>query len=295
MNRREIPLKTHLDPGLYLCAVPIGNARDITLRVLDILENADVIAAEDTRSCRKLMEIHGIAPRDRPMLAYHDHSGEAARDKLIRWIAEGKSVAYLSEAGTPLVADPGYKLAAAVRAQGLPLTTAPGASAALAALTVSGLPSDAFHFVGFLPTAAAARRTVLETLKNLDATIIVYESPKRIHSLLGDLCDMWGRDRKAVLCRELTKKFEEVLTGSVSELLEQISDRTLKGELVVLLDRDREAPLDETDIDTALRKAMTSMRVKDAATAVAGALGVPRRQVYQRALELNKNDDDAEK
>ncbi|MGJ8611192.1 MAG: 16S rRNA (cytidine(1402)-2'-O)-methyltransferase, partial [Octadecabacter sp.] len=173
MNHRNIPLTA----GLYLCAVPIGNARDITLRTLDILASADVIASEDTRSTRKLMEIHGISAGTRPMVAYHDHSPPAVRDRLLAAVRDGKSLAYVSEAGTPLVADPGYKLAADMREQGLPLTTAPGASAVLAALTVAGLPSDAFHFAGFLPNATTARRTALLGLKDLQATVVLYESP----------------------------------------------------------------------------------------------------------------------
>jgi 16S rRNA (cytidine1402-2'-O)-methyltransferase len=282
MNHRTVPLSA----GLYLCAVPIGNARDITLRTLDILASADVIAAEDTRSTRKLMEIHGISAGKRPMVAYHDHSQAPVRDRLLAAVREGKSVAYVSEAGTPLVADPGYKLAADMREADLPLTTAPGASAVLAALTVSGLPSDAFHFAGFLSNSTGARRTALEGLKDLQATVVLYESPKRIHAMLNDLREVLGDNRKVVICRELTKKFEEVLTGTPSDLLEQLDGRSLKGEIVVLLDRGEVAELNEDDVKEALLSAMQTMRVKDAATAVAGATGMARRDVYQLALSL---------
>ncbi|WP_281984617.1 16S rRNA (cytidine(1402)-2'-O)-methyltransferase [Thalassorhabdomicrobium marinisediminis] len=284
---RTVPLTA----GLYLCAVPIGNARDVTLRTLDILASADVIAAEDTRTARKLMDIHGIPIGRRRMIAYHDHSGEATREKILAAVVEGQSVAYVSEAGTPLVADPGYKLAAAFRDLGLPLTAAPGASAVLAALTVAGLPSDAFHFAGFLPAGSAARRRALEALQDVAATLVLYESPKRIYGLLTDLGQVLGESREVALCRELTKKFEEVLRGTPEDLLEQLDGRSLKGELVVLVGRRTGAELDEGAVQQALRSAMQTMRIKDAATAVAGATGRPRRDIYQLALSLKEEDD----
>lgn len=289
-NRTDTPTAAHrnvpLAAGLYLCAVPIGNARDVTLRTLDILASADVIAAEDTRTARKLMDIHGVPIGDRPMVAYHDHSGANVRVRLMDAVRAGKSVAYVSEAGTPLVADPGYKLAADMREADLPLTAAPGASAVLAALTVSGLPSDAFHFAGFLPNASSARRIGLEELRDIPATLVLYESPKRVHALLGDICDICGQDRMVVICRELTKKFEEVLRGPADTLRSAISDRTLKGEIVVLVSRGTGDVLSDDEVKNALRTAMGTMRVKDAATAVAGATGRARRDVYQMAIEL---------
>ncbi len=287
MNHRKVPLSA----GLYLCAVPIGNARDVTLRTLDILASADVIAAEDTRTCRKLMEIHGIPLGDRRVVAYHDHSAAPVRDRLMDAVRLGQSLAYVSEAGTPLVADPGYKLAAAMKDAGLPLTAAPGASAVLAALTVSGLPSDAFYFSGFLPSSSGARKKALEDLKATPATLIFYESPKRIHSMLGDVCEVFEDSRQVVICRELTKKFEEVLRGSAAELLEELGGRTLKGEIVVLVARGTHDAVGEDDVRAALRSAMQTMRVKDAATAVAGATGMARRDVYQLALSLKENEE----
>ncbi len=282
MNHKVIPLSA----GLYLCAVPIGNARDVTLRTLDILASADVIAAEDTRTARKLMEIHGISIGDRKMVAYHDHSGEGVRSRLMGLVRDGKSVAYVSEAGTPLVADPGYKLAADMREADLPLTAAPGASAVLAALTVSGLPSDAFHFAGFLPNATGARCKGLEGLRSIDATVVLYESPKRIRALLTDITATMGPDKQVVICRELTKKFEEVLRGTAQQLSDELEDRTLKGEIVVLIARGDQTETPEVDVKAALTQAMQTMRMKDAATAVAGATGLPRRDVYQMALSL---------
>lgn len=286
MNHRIIPLSA----GLYLCAVPIGNARDVTLRTLDILASADVIAAEDTRTARKLMDIHAVPIGDRPMVAYHDHSGDAVRARLMDQVRAGKSVAYVSEAGTPLVADPGYKLAADMRAADLPLTAAPGASAVLAALTVSGLPSDAFHFAGFMPNAASARRTRLEKLRDVEATLVLYESPKRIAALTSDVVLAFGPDRQMVICRELTKKFEEVLRGTAEDLATRLQDRSLKGEIVVLIARNADKLTDVADVKALLRTALVSMRVKDAANAVAGATGLPRRDVYQMALDLKDED-----
>ena len=204
-------------------------------------------------------------------------------------VEAGQSVAYVSEAGTPLVADPGYKLAAAFREKGLAMTAAPGASAVLTALTVSGLPSDAFHFAGFLPSTQAARRKGLEELRDIPATVVLYESPKRIHGLLGDLCEVLGENRDVVICRELTKKFEEVLRGTGPELVDALDGRTLKGEIVVLIARGDGDVLNEDDVKNALISAMKTMRVKDAATAVAGATGMARRDVYQLALSLKDN------
>ncbi|MEL6959174.1 MAG: 16S rRNA (cytidine(1402)-2'-O)-methyltransferase [Pseudomonadota bacterium] len=287
MNHTQIPLSA----GLYLCAVPIGNLRDITLRVLDILASADLIAAEDTRTARKLMELHGVPLGDRKVVAYHDHSGDGVRTRLLADIRDGRSVAYVSEAGTPLIADPGYKLAAACHAQNLPVTAAPGASAVLSALTVSGLPSDAFVFAGFLPSSAQARRTALEGWRDAPATLIFYESPRRIHGMLGDVCEVMGKARPVVICRELTKKFEEVLRGPASEIRERIADRTLKGEIVVLIGAGDAQDWTDQAVQDALRDAMATMRVKDAANAVAGASGRTRRDVYQLALTMKDKSD----
>lgn len=276
-----------LEPGLYLVATPIGNARDITLRALDILASADVIAAEDTRTARKLMELHGIAVGKRPLIPYHDHSGPNGRAGILKLIGEGRSVTYVSEAGTPLVADPGYALAREVGGAGHLVTAAPGASAVLTALSLSALPSDRFLFAGFAPSAKAARRTWLQELVNIPATLVIYESPKRINQLLADLCETADDSRQAAVARELTKKFEEVVRGSLAELRDQLSERTLKGEIVLVLDRGTAAVSDET-MEEALLKAMQTMSVKDAAATVAAAHGLPKRKVYQAALELSK-------
>ncbi len=282
------PKQQALAPGLYLVATPIGTARDITLRTLDILAAAEVIAAEDTRSLRKLMDIHGIALGDRPLVAYHDHNGAKARPRLMRALEEGRSVVYASEAGTPMVADPGYDLARAAVAEGHPLSSAPGPSAVIAALTVSGLPTDQFFFAGFLPNAAGKRKTALRALETVPGTLVFYESPKRVAAMLRDAAEVLGPERQAAVCRELTKKFEEVLRGSLDELADLCAERALKGEIVVLVDRGRLPKIRESDLDSRLTEALKEASVRDAADRVSAELGLKRRQVYQRALDLDK-------
>lgn len=278
-----------LSAGLYFVATPIGTARDITLRGLDILANADLIAAEDTRTARKLMEIHGVALGQRQVVAYHDHSGDNIAKRLVDQIAAGKSVAYVSEAGTPLVADPGYELGCAVIAAGLDVRAAPGASALLAALAVAGLPTDRFLFVGFLPSGKTQRDTEIASLRDLPFTMVFYESPKRIHEMLDSLCEILGPEREIAVCRELTKKFEDVRRGTIAQVRETFADQTARGEFVVIVGRGGAVTVEENDVEAALREAMKTMRVKDAATAVAGALGLQRRQVYQIALAMEKD------
>lgn len=282
------PIVTRGKPvaGLHLIATPIGAARDITLRALDILAGADVLAAEDTRTLRHLMEIHGIPLQGRPLLAYHDHNGEAARPRLLAELRAGKSVAYASEAGTPLIADPGFQLARAAIAEALPVLAAPGASAVLCALTVSGLPSDRFLFAGFLPNRSAARQRDLDLLKTTQATLIFYESPKRLAACLRDMVTVLGADRHTAVCRELTKKFEEVTRGPLRDLADLYAHRAVKGEIVVLVDRAPAENVGEDQIKAALVQALETLSVKDAVAEVAERLGLARRDVYQRALKL---------
>ncbi|MDE3240085.1 MAG: 16S rRNA (cytidine(1402)-2'-O)-methyltransferase [Paracoccaceae bacterium] len=275
-----------LAPGLYFLATPIGAARDITLRALDILRSADVLAAEDTRTLRHLMEIHGIPLNGRPLVAYHDHNGAAARPRLLRDLGEGRSVAYASEAGTPLVADPGYQLSRAAIAQGYPVFAAPGPSAVLAALTVSGLPTDRFLFAGFPPATAGARKRFFESFAAAQATLVFYESPKRVSRTLGEMCDSLGQERQAAVCRELTKRFEEVSRGTLGDLATQFADRDVKGEIVVVVDRPAEVAAGADDLEAALRLALADQSMKDAVASVSEALGLPRRDVYQAALRL---------
>lgn len=283
--------KLKLAAGLYFVATPIGTARDITLRALDILANADVIAAEDTRSMRKLMDIHGVPLGDRPLLAYHDHNGNKMRPKLLEYLANGASVAYGSEAGTPLIADPGFHLSKEAADLGHLVTSAPGPSAFVTALTLAGLPTDRFLFEGFLPNTSSQRRAKLQKLIEVEATLIFYESPKRLAAMLSDAADVLGGTRHAVYCRELTKKFEEVRRGTLDELARATQGQTIKGEIVVLIDRAQEPNINELDLETQLRRALMSMSVRDAAETVAQATGLPKRQIYKMALDLGSNDD----
>lgn len=273
-----------LGPGLHLVSTPIGAARDITLRALDILAAADVLAAEDTRTLRHLMEIHGIALNGRPLVPCHDHNEASATPRLLRAIAEGKSVAYASEAGTPLVSDPGFQLARAAIAEGLPVLAAPGPSAVLCALTVAGLPSDRFLFAGFPPAQRSARQRFFQELKDTQATLIFYESPKRVYQMLDDLSQVMGGLRYAAVCRELTKRFEEVTRGTLAEVTAIFAERDVKGEIVVLVDRAAVGATDAATWEDALDRAMQTMSVKDAAAMVAEAYDLPRRDVYQVAL-----------
>ncbi|MHA6263449.1 16S rRNA (cytidine(1402)-2'-O)-methyltransferase [Arenibacterium sp. CAU 1754] len=280
--------KIRLAPGLYFVATPIGTARDITLRALDVLASADMLAAEDTRSLRRLMDIHGVPLGDRRVMAYHDHSGAGAQARLIAALEQGQSVAYASEAGMPLIADPGYELSKAAAEAGYSVTAAPGPSAVLTALTLAGLPTDAFFFGGFLPNATAARRTRLEQLRDVPGTLVFYESPKRVAASLADMVEVLGAERPAAMCRELTKKFEEVRRAPLGDLAASLAGTTPKGEIVLVVDRARSETVSDSDIEQALTEAMKSHSVKDAAELVSKMFAVPKRQAYQMALKLGK-------
>ncbi len=279
-----------LPAGLYFVATPIGAARDITLRALDILASATVLAAEDTRTLRHLMELHGIPLGGRPLMAYHDHNGAAIRPRLMTALGEGRSVAYASEAGTPLLADPGFQLARAAIAAGHPVLAAPGPSALLAALGVAGLPTDRFLFAGFPPPTAAARRRFFSELAAIQATQVFYESPKRLNQSLGDMVQVFGEERQVAVCRELTKRFETVVRGTLASVTQQFAGTVVRGEVVVVLDRAAPAPVAEDAVASALTAALAGATVKDAATAVAARLGLPRRDVYQMALRLTEGE-----
>jgi len=278
--------KTVLAPGLYLVATPIGAARDITLRALDVLASADTIAAEDTRTLRNLLRIHDVPLGERRLAAHHDYSSKRAAKRLVNEIAAGRSVAYASEAGTPLISDPGFELCRATITAGLPVFPVPGPSAMAAALTVAGLPADRFLFAGFPPRAGAARTRFLGELSGIGATLILYESPRRIQATLSDCVECLGGHRRAALCRELTKKFEETVRGTLTELADVFANRDVKGEIVLLIERAESPSVDELDIEKALLEVMKTLGVRDAAAEVSARLSLPRRQVYQTALAL---------
>ena len=278
-----------LAPGLHLVATPIGNLRDVSLRALEILAGADVIACEDTRVTRKLMAHYGIAT---PLTPYHDHNATTARPKLIARLAEGARVALVSDAGTPLVSDPGYRLVRAAHAAGHAVTTAPGPSAVLAALAVAGLPTDRFFFEGFLPAKEAARRTRIAALARIPATLVLFETGPRLAAALADLAAGLG-EREAAICRELTKLHEEVRRGSLSELAGVYREAPEpRGEMVVVVapPAEQEAAGAE-EVDALLRNALERLSVKDAVDEVAGVSGQPRREVYRRALALKAQSD----
>jgi 16S rRNA (cytidine1402-2'-O)-methyltransferase len=280
-----------LTGGLYLVATPIGNLRDITLRALETLAAADVIACEDTRVTHKLLDHYGITT---PLTPYHEHNAAAARPKLLARIAGGDAVALVSDAGTPLISDPGFKLVRAVREAGHAAIAAPGASAALTALVVAGLPSDRFFFEGFLPVKDGVRRARIAELSSIPATLILYESGPRIARALGALADGLGA-RQAAVCRELTKLHEEVRRGNLSALAQAYTEGAeTRGEFVIVIapPEARAAAPSDGDVDALLRQALQQTSMKDAVSEIAAATGRPRREIYQRALALNESGDD---
>jgi 16S rRNA (cytidine1402-2'-O)-methyltransferase len=280
-----------LSAGLHLVATPIGNLRDITLRALETLAAADLIACEDSRVSRRLLDHYGIAT---PLTPYHEHNAAAARPKLLARLAEGQAVALISDAGTPLVSDPGFKLVREAQEAGHAVTALPGPSAALAALTVAGLPTDRFCFEGFLPPKEGQRRTRIGELATIPATLILFESGPRLARALSDLADGLG-DRPAAVCRELTKLHEEVRRGSLPALAQHYADGAeTRGEIVIVIapPSGDAAPLSESELDTLLRRAIERGSVKDAASEVATATGRPRRELYKRALALGGGADD---
>jgi 16S rRNA (cytidine1402-2'-O)-methyltransferase len=280
--------QTRLAAGLYIVATPIGNARDITLRALDVLAAADLVAAEDTRTTRHLLDIHGVRRDGRSIVPYHDHNGAQQRPRLLAALAEGRSVALVSDAGTPLVSDPGYRLAAEAAEAGHKVTAVPGASAVLAALAVAGLPTDRFLFAGFLPPRQAARRRALGELAAVPATLIFYESPRRLAACLADAAAVLGEARAGAVCRELTKRFEEIRRDTLGALAAHYAGAPPpKGEVVLLAGPPGDAPTATAEtLDAALEAALALRSVKDAAAEVAAALSLPRRTVYARALAL---------
>jgi 16S rRNA (cytidine1402-2'-O)-methyltransferase len=272
-----------LAAGLYVVATPIGNARDITLRALEALKAADVIAAEDTRVTSKLLAIHGIS---RPMVAYNDHNGGQMRPQLLSRLQKGEMVALVSDAGTPLVSDPGYKLVREVVAAGMPVVALPGASAVLTGLAISGLPSDRFLFAGFLSSRAGERKAVLEELKGLRATLIFFESAQRLDDTLPAMLEVLG-DRPAVVARELTKLHEETRRGLLSQLAAHYTQAGApRGEVTLLVGPPREAEVDTAKIDAALKAALPFMPVKAAAEMIAALTDGSKKDIYARALDL---------
>lgn len=272
-----------LASGLYVVATPIGNLRDITLRALDVLAAADLVLAEDTRVAGKLLSAYGLSAK---LERYDEHGAERARPKAMAALAEGKRVALISDAGTPLVSDPGFKLVREAASQGVAVFPIPGPSALLAGLSAAGLPTDRFLFAGFPPPKSAARRTFLEELAPIRATLVFFEGGSRLASSLGDMAAVLGGGREAVVCRELTKLYETLYRGPLAELAADPRLDAPKGEIVILVGPGHEAEATAGDIDTALADALIRLRPADAAAEVAKALGLSRRDVYQRAMAM---------
>lgn len=270
--------------GLFIIATPIGNMEDITLRALETLRRADVIACEDTRITARLAQRHTIKT---PLFSYHDHNAERVRPALMRRLKNGESVALVSDAGTPLISDPGFGLVRACIKAGVPVTTLPGASSVLAALTLSGLPTDRFLFSGFLPSRTAGRRKTLAGLADVAATLVIMESAKRLAASLADMAQVLG-PRDAAVLREMTKMYEEARHGTLPDLARHYAEAGApKGEVtIVIAPPPEKAPLSDDALDQAIMDALKTLSVRDAAARVAEDTGTAKRRIYARALEL---------
>lgn len=280
---RKITSAASLTPALYIVATPIGNLGDLTMRARDILAAADLVACEDTRVTGKLLSAFGLK---RPLIAYNDHNADKVRPTLLDAVRQGKAVALVSDAGTPLISDPGYKLVRDAAEAGLAVTAAPGPSALLAALVLAGLPTDRFLFAGFLPPKSGARRSALGELASVPATLVFYESGPRLAASLADMAAVLG-DRPGAVARELTKLFEEVRRDPLSALAAHYAEAgPPKGEIVIVVGAPAEQEASADTLDAALRRALAGNSTRDAAALVAGETGLPRKQVYARALEL---------
>lgn len=276
-----------LAAGLYIVATPIGNLADITLRALSVLAQADIVYCEDTRHSAKLFQHFGLSPMTRPL---HDHNESNEESRIVALVAEGKRVAIISDAGTPLISDPGFRIVRAAAAAGVPVFSIPGPSAAVSALACSGLATDTFCFAGFLPPKMAARRARLEALRSYDATLVFYEAPQRIAEALADMAAVLG-ERSAVVARELTKLHEECARGPLEDLARAFAVRDVKGEIVVVIGPPTLVPATDLEIADRLGVALAEMSLKDAAKAVADALSVPKARVYAIGLKLRDGGD----
>mgnify|MGYP002884185427 FL=1 len=273
--------------GLYLVATPIGTASDISLRALDLIKNANVLVAEDTRNLRILMKIHDIKLDGRAMISYHDYNGEEQRPKILDLIKNQKSVVLVSDAGTPLIADPGYQLVQEVISKGYNLSGVPGASAVLSALVVSGLPTDKFLFGGFVPNKEHAKKMFFSQYLDLETTLIVYESPSRLVRTLNLLTELYEKKRIVAVCRELTKKFEDIQRGYIEELAAYFTSQgRVKGEIVLVIGPAKAKIVEDKEIEENLQAVFDHMTFKDAISFVSKNLKVSRKIVYTKALEI---------
>jgi 16S rRNA (cytidine1402-2'-O)-methyltransferase len=286
MNMKKFDT-AELPPGLYLVATPIGNLRDITLRALDVLAGVDIVVCEDTRVTARLLAAYDIKKKT---VSYNDHNADRQRGSVLEMLGNDARVALVSDAGTPLVSDPGYKLVRDALDLGIPVTPVPGACAPVAALQISGLPTDRFVFMGFLPPKSAARRTALQEWAATPATLVMFETGPRLAVSLTDMAAVLGTDRPAAVVREITKKFEESRRGTLAELATWYADNEALGEIVVVIGPGHAPTATESDIEEQLIAALKTMSVRDAAAAVAAATGQPKKRVYEIALKLGRTN-----
>ena len=283
-NVSQQPLQSSIEPGLYIIASPIGNLGDITLRAIETLKSSNLIACEDTRITRRLLSHYDI---NIPTTAYHEHNANIALPRLIKRLKKDEIISLISDAGTPLISDPGYRLVQAAIAEDIRITTTPGPVAAIAALTLSGLPTDSFFFAGFLPPKQTAKKNRLYQLAAVPATLIFYESPRRLSQTLKEMNKVYG-NRPAAIVREISKKFEEVRRGTIEKLSQELNTVSqLRGEIVLIIGPPpSEKFVDNATIDSALKKALSEMSLRDAVEKVSASHIRPKRQIYRRALEI---------
>ncbi len=278
-----------LEPGLYLVATPIGNLGDMTIRALETLAGVDLVACEDTRTSRVLLDRYGITTKP---VSYHVHNEASSGARLLEDIEGGKAVALISDAGTPLVSDPGGRIAMEARAKGIKVVPIPGASAVLAALSIAGLPSERFLFEGFLPAKQTQRRSRLASLGSLDVTLLFYEAPHRLSETLADMASVYGRERLAAVCRELTKTFEECVQAPLGELAVRYpADANVRGEIVIVVAPPAEAVTTSADVDQLLRSLIAEMPASKAAAEASRLTGEPKGDLYKRILAMKSDHD----
>ncbi len=281
MNDENKELKS----GLYIVSLPIGNAKDITLRAIDCLQNVNEIYCEDTRVTNKILSIYKI---NRGLKNYHDHNGEKVRPQIIKKIKDGKSIALVSDAGTPLISDPGYKLVSELKDNDLYVTAVPGVSSPITALTLSGLPTNNFYFLGFLPTKIQPRRNLLEDVKRLKTTIIIFETANKINKTLKDLIDILG-NRKIAICREMTKKFEEIITGNIEYVAKEIALKKLKGEIVIVLYSDKQKD-EEINLEEIINSFKGEYRPSELAKIISDQTGFSKNIIYNKIIKLKEEN-----
>ena len=274
-----------LKPGLYIISLPIGNSKDITIRAIDYLQSVDEIYCEDTRVTNKILSIYKIK---KSLKNYHDHNGQKVRPQIIRKIKDGKAIALVSDAGTPLISDPGYKLVSDLKARELYVTAAPGVSSPITALTLSGLPTNNFYFLGFLPNKDQSRKNLIEGIKNLKTTIIIFESANKINKTLQDLIDILG-NREIAICREMTKKFEEIITGKIIDIAQKLVPKKLKGEIVIVLYGDNKKD-QENNLDEIINSFEGKYGPSELAKIISDQTGFSKSIIYNKIIKLKEDN-----